>query len=112
MTKAEIEAQWKRFMHRNDIDGDLPAIWEYVQQQIYSRSFAEIYGAEDDIAGAAPRACLHSGLSYLHELAQDNDGLGRERDRFEEAMTDLMIGYSVTLDPHPQMARPYHPEDY
>lgn len=98
MTEAEVEAAWTRYMHRSDLSADLPTIWTMAESKISERIMA---AAPDpvDVMAAHPRTYLHAGLVYLHELAQDDEGLMRETALFDAAMVDLHFRRSIDAGP-------------
>ncbi len=54
------------------------------------------------------RIPLHLGLVYLHELAQDDEGMMREMARADDAIRDYAMKYSIeNCDATP--SRPYNP---
>ena len=109
MTEQELKDQWVRYMHRKDIVADLDEIYGYAAQLVYERLFSFSDVSIDDITANSPRPMLHAGLIYLHELAQDDNGVMREMDRFESAIQDYAIRTSVN-NTDPMMSRPYYPE--
>ena len=110
MTQQELKDQWLRFMHRNDIVGDVEEIYGYAAQLVYERLISISQPSIDDIVANSPRPMLHAGLIYLHELAQDDNGIMREMDRFESAIQDYAMRTSIN-NVDPTMSRPYYPEE-
>ena len=109
MTEQELKDQWTRFMHRNDLAADLDEIYGYAAQLVYERLISITAPSIDDIVANSPRPMPHAGLIYLHELAQDDNGMMREMDRFESAIQDYALRTSIN-NVDPQMTRPYYPE--
>jgi len=114
MTRSEWNERMQRWMHRRDIAADLDAIWEFATAQFYNswlKSDArDLYATDDDLCEAAPSPMLHAGLMYLHELAQDDEGVQRESRFFGTAMEDFVLNYSIS-NIQPSMTRPYYPEE-
>lgn len=100
MTEVELFAGWTRYMHRNDITADLPTVKGYADEAITGRLMFSVVDL-DDILANHPRMHLHAGLMYLHELAQDDPGLGREAQRFETAAASYSMRRSLTDNPAP-----------
>ncbi len=99
MTRAEWDAGMQRWMHRNDIEADLPQIWEFATSQFHQSWLRDdtegLYPDEDALLAAAPRPLHHAGLMYLHQLAQDDEGLMRETGLFTGAMADFVLHWSM-----------------
>lgn len=100
MTEAELFASWTRYMHRNDITADLPTVRTYADEAIAGRLLFNTIDL-DDILANHPRMHLHAGLMYLHELAQDDPGLSREAQTFENAAASYSMRRSLTDNPSP-----------
>jgi len=101
MTEAELRAAWTRYMHRNDLEADLDRTWLLALQRCSERLLFNVQ--QSDIVEGAGRMMLHAGLIYLHELAQDDDGLSRELRMFDDAAKDFTFWFSrqqnATVDP-------------
>ena len=92
MTPDEIRAAWARFMHRGDLSADMTAVEIFAIERIVERlTFTPEWQSADDGMADAPLLFLHAGLIYLHELAQDDEGMAREISAFEDAVA----GYSM-----------------
>lgn len=103
MTIDEIRAAWLRWMHRKDVTADLDDVQTFAQTLIVQRL---MYGAPpagwdtDELVASMPTVWLSAGLIYLHELAQDDDGLARESQLFEAAIRDHHFRRSIDdVDP-------------
>lgn len=109
MTKTELYAYWERWMHRNDLTADLDTVYASAAQLV-NESLISIASPDiDAILANSPRPLQHAGLVYLHQLAQDNDGMSRELSMFREAITDYALRTSIN-NVVPQMSRPYYQE--
>jgi hypothetical protein len=95
MTKDEIQAAWTRYMHRSDLSADLEQVWVFAGQMIENRLMQTTVDL-DAIAASSPQLYLHAGLTYLHELAMDDEGLAREENRFASALSDYAMRWSLT----------------
>lgn len=101
MTEAEIRAAWLRFMHRSDLAEDLDFVWRTARAMISARSMRRAPDL-DAILNDTPQVYLHAGLVYLHELAQDEEGIARERDLLRQAMQDEALAWSrANVTPKP-----------
>ena len=109
MTRQELYDLWGRYMRRMDLGGDYDAVYVMVAQMISERLISITAPDIDAMLATSPRPLVHGGLLYLHELAQDNDGLMREHERFETALQDYGIRTSID-NVAPMMTRPYYPE--
>ena len=108
MTKQELfDNFWVRYMHRNDLSADLEPTFAVVDSMITERLFSfDVDSALLDlILMNSPRVYIHGGLMYLHELAQDNDGLAREMERFETALQTFCVWYASQTEA--TASRPY-----
>lgn len=94
MTQAELYAAWERYMHRKDLSEDLDLVYTLVTEQVQSRLMFEMVSMSI-ILQNTPRMLLHAGLTYLAELAQDDEQLQREQLRFEQAAQDFSMRYSI-----------------
>jgi hypothetical protein len=102
MTQQDIFNAWTRYMHRNDLSQDNTSTWTFAGQMITNRlmhSPVDLTVIEAD----HPQLYLHAGLTYLHELAMDDNGLAREEQRFTNALADYAMRYSLTTTPAPVM---------
>lgn len=112
MTRAEWNAVMQRYMHRADLTADLDQTFEFAQTQFdnFWMGATLPYTTEADLLALAPAAMTHAGLSYLHELAQDDGGLSRENQLFGNAMGAVQMRWSLN-NVQPTMNRPYCPGD-
>jgi hypothetical protein len=94
MTKAEIQAAWTRYMHRADLSADLEQVWDHAGQMIENRLMQTKVDLAE-IATSSPQLYLHAGLTYLHELVMDDEGLAREESRFASALADYAMRWSL-----------------
>lgn len=94
MTEAQIRAAWRRYMHRADIEDDLDFVWATARAMVSARAMRRAPDL-DQMLEDAPHVFLHAGLVYLHELAQDDDGLARERDLLRQALQDEALAWSA-----------------
>ena len=98
MTLVEIQAQWVRYMHRNDLTADMAATTVYARNLIGNRIMRITTDAEiDTLMVDAPQLWLNAGLIWLAELAMDNDTLARSMDRFTSDINDYQIAYSINF---------------
>lgn len=98
MTMAEMRDAWVRYMHRNDLAADL----DLVEAMAFSRINERLFQVPDDpleLLDTSPQVVLHSGLMSLHELAQDDEGLGREATLFEAAIGNYAQRASLNARP-------------
>jgi len=97
MTRAEWDAVMLRFMHRQDVQADLEDVFRLAVARVREGWMrGDLPFADDDaLLAYAGRALHHAGLMHLHELAQDDSGLGRERYLFEYAMSDIQFRWSL-----------------
>lgn len=102
MTETELKDLWSRWMHRNDIMADLDTVFLMASSRVAERVL--VSSDIPDILANNPRMLVHAGLIYLHELAQDDDGVQREERFFREAVVDYGIYKSrkdrPTIDPY------------
>ena len=95
MTRAELDAVWQRYMHRNDIDTDLDTVFDLtgqkIREQLLSIATVDLVTILQDHASLY----VHGGLAYLHELAQDDEGAMREITLFDDALSDFSYWWSV-----------------
>lgn len=82
-----------RWMHRNDVQADMPTVWTMADAKIAERMMRD--SASMPTTEIAPRLWLHAGLVYLHELAHDDDGLMREAALFDQAVQDEAFRWSI-----------------
>lgn len=101
MNQAELYGIWQRWMHRRDLVGDLDGVFSLATLRIRERVLHPLPDLEaatqadlDEFVDAFARMYVHSGLSYLHELAQDDEGAGREEQRFLQASADHHMSWS------------------
>jgi hypothetical protein len=94
MTQADIQAAWTRYMHRTDLTADLATVWAYARQMIQNRLMRADVDL-DAILASDPQLYLHAGLTYLHELVMDDEGLAREENRFATALSDHAMRWSL-----------------
>lgn len=92
MTETELKDLWARWMHRNDLTGDVDTVYDLAVQRVQERMLLPIDPA--DVLANAPRMLIHAGLSYLHELARDGEGQDIEDARFEQAVQDASMALS------------------
>jgi hypothetical protein len=101
MTLDELHGAWQRWMHRRDMNVDLPIVDELTRERIMARLMyiPEPDPVPDDwlewAAETMPRVAHHAGLVSLHELAQDDEGLQRELALFDRAMKDHHFQRSI-----------------
>ena len=109
MTLSELKAVWQRYIHRTDLSADTDTVYTLISEQIPHRliSFPDV--DMDTILATYPRMLVHGGLAYLHELAQDDEGMQREMMRTDDAIRDFSLWYSIYNDASPAMSRPYYP---
>ncbi len=94
MTQAELFDQWARYMHRADLSGDMPEVYEYAVNKTLGRMMnADIEIAE--IMDEQPQIMLQAGLCYLNELAQDDVSLDRSERFFEGSALDYQMRRSI-----------------
>ena len=106
MTQQELEAAWQRYMHRTDLSEDLATVNAFANEKVTGRLlFSTVDLAQ--ILADTPRMLFHAGMTYLAELAQDDEQLMREENRFEEAVSDYSYRRSLTDNPKAAMSRPY-----
>jgi hypothetical protein len=108
MTLSDLRAAWLRWMHRKDLEADLDTVQELTLARITQRLMYPAPEAGwdiDELVEAMPTVWHHGGLCSLHELAQDDEGLGREAQLFESAITDWHFRNSIDQGP----ARPNNP---
>ena len=94
MTRSEWDTAMERYMHRNDIVQDLDLTFILATQQINDRL------KRDDTDTAAildtsPSLYIHAGLTQLMEIAQDDVGLIREAQLFEQSINGYAMKYSI-----------------
>lgn len=102
MTEAGLRAAWLRWMHRRDVEADLDQVMEFARAKVINRLRYRAPDAGWDAAELMeemPRAWMAAGLIFLHELAQDDEGLMRERQFFAEAMQDWHMRHSIDAGP-------------
>ncbi|QDY70128.1 hypothetical protein [Qingshengfaniella alkalisoli] len=101
MTLDELRQAWIRWMHRKDVQADLAAVEAFALEHVRDRlMLSDVPDVLDDEAVAAmPGVWLHAGLVSLHELAQDDEGLTREMQMFEEAVANRNRRYSIDRGP-------------
>lgn len=98
MTEAEIEATWLRWAHRQDVEADLPALQAYARGMLTGRIM--VAGLDwSDTLELEPRAYLAAGLIMIHDLAQDDESIMREREAFEDALRDWHLKRSIDAGP-------------
>jgi hypothetical protein len=105
MTIEQIRDAWLRWLHRKDVAADLDTVQALAESMIKNTLLQD----EPDLTlvlASAPGAYLHGGLVYLHELAQDSDGLALERELYAAAIGDYAMRSSLSSGPK-QAARPY-----
>lgn len=98
MTLDEIRAAWLRWMHRKDVTADLDVVQVFAETSIVNRLMypaPEAGWATDDLVEQMPVVWLHAGMMYLHELAQDDEGLAREARAFTDAIRDWHFRNSI-----------------
>lgn len=100
-TKAGILDAWQRRMHRLDQAEDLEFVWQTARAMLAGRIMRR--GVDlDEVLTTSPATYLHAGLVYLHELAQDDEGLERERRLLEQALQDEALAWSkANVTPQP-----------
>lgn len=110
MDLAEIEFRWEEFAHRNDLDyTDLDTIKEFVDGLILD-NIMQADPDLSDVLSASPQVYLHGGLMFLHEQAEDDEALARERTLFRQALDGYKLGHSVRNTPAgAKMTLPYNP---
>lgn len=97
-TIENIRDAWVRYAHRSDLTADLALVEEMAWSRIRNRLF-ELPDDLDTLLTDSPQTVLHAGLMSIHELAQDDDGLGREATLFEAAIGDYAQRLSLTTRP-------------
>ena len=87
-------------MHRADLEADLDVVYGMSRQRVAEGVMRIIDDAELDIMlETAPLPLQHAGMTYLHELAQDDVGLMRETERLNEALGNYEMRRSRELYP-------------
>lgn len=101
MTRAEWNAAMQRYMHRADITGDLDQTFAFAQGAFDDAWMGQTLPYTDDasLLAMGGRPMTHAGLSYLHELAQDDVGHQREVGMFNAAMAGLQMRTSLNAGP-------------
>ena len=98
MTLAEMREAWLRWMHRRDLEADLATVQDLTLARITQRLMYPAPEAGwdiDELVEAMPTVWHHGGLMSLHELAQDDEGLSRESQLFDQAVTDWHFRNSI-----------------
>lgn len=97
MTLQEIRDAWLRWIHRRDVAADLDTVEVFATAQVANSLMYRLDVIEpiDDAVARMPNLFLHAGLVYLHELAQDDEGLAREKAMFDAAVTDWHFRRSI-----------------
>mgnify|MGYP000273373831 CR=1 FL=1 len=108
MTLTEWTDTMTRYMHRSDLSGDLTQALDFAQQQFDDAWLGALPydGTQDDLLDLAGNAMTHAGLMWLHDLAQDNEQLAKERNLFSVAVKGLMRRVSYTNTPFAVMTTP------
>lgn len=94
MTEADIRTAWTRYMHRTDLVADLDLAWAFAVAKIRSRLMRRDVDL-DAILLSDPQVFLHGGMTYLQELAMDDEGLARESALFDSAIGDHAMRWSI-----------------
>ena len=98
MTLDDMRAAWLRWMHRVDLSADLDTVQELTFARITQRLMYPAPEAGwdiDELVEAMPTVWHHGGLMSLHQLAQDDEGLAREGQLFDQAVTDWHFRNSI-----------------
>jgi hypothetical protein len=66
----------------------------------------QMYAGPIPLPEEGPRLWLHAGLVSLHELAQDDEGLARERELLERAEIDWHFRHSMSTTQLPTLRPP------
>ena len=99
MTRSEWDAAMQRYMHRNDLTQDLDLTFTLSTQKIFDRLLRTDTDT-DAILDVAPALYVHAGLMVLMEVSQDDVGLVREGQLFENSAVNYAMKYSIdTVDP-------------
>ncbi len=99
MTQQELEDTWIRYMHRSDLQADIATTNILANQRVLQRLMRSDTDLADILADS-PALLVHAGLMALMELAQDDTGLGRESQLFEDAASGYAMKYSIdNIDP-------------
>ncbi len=106
MGKEELFALWARWMHRNDLDGDLDAVYEFAAAASIDRMMNTNLTIEI-LLDEAPQIIFHAGMMYLAELVQDDTQLERETMKFGTTATAYQMRKTLVEAPAPQMVAPY-----
>ncbi|MFT3973159.1 MAG: hypothetical protein QM699_06840 [Amaricoccus sp.] len=110
MNKEGLYALWLRWMHRRDVEADLDTVFEQAKSKITQRLMRPVPDLSTDDAlnaciNSMPRSWQHAGLVYLHELAQDDEGLMREQEMFEAAAAAEHFRWSLDNTTPDMLAR-------
>lgn len=101
MTEAYIRTAWARYMARTDLDEDIDFVWATARAMISARVMRRQVDL-DAILADTPHVYLHAGLVYLHERAQDDEGLAREQGLLAQAIQDEALAWShANVTPKP-----------
>lgn len=95
MTVSELYAIWRRYAHRNSTaltDDDLAQIHTWAQSRVTE---ALLCDPPDDMATNAPLMVMHAGLIYIHQWAQDDEGILRETAMFQQACENYTLRKSL-----------------
>ena len=80
-------------MHRNDMTTDLETVY-ILTGSLIAEKLKRPVASFTDLLASNPRAYVHGGLAYLHEIAQDDAGYAREMQRLDDTISDLAIQVS------------------
>ena len=98
MTVEEIRAAWVRWMHRRDMTDDLDTVEAFARNTIRERIMFK-QPNNDDLELYGSQVLFQAGMMYLHQLAQDDDGLARVTQLFAASCDDYVIGLSIRNRP-------------
>jgi hypothetical protein len=108
MTRAQWDAAMARYMHRSDLTADLALTFAFARDAVEAAWFGRVpWSSEAELLATVPRGMTHSGLAYLHELAQDDAGMQRELGMAAEAIAAAQMRASLDANPLRAMTRPY-----
>ena len=107
MTRADWDAFIQRWMHRNDLSGDLDKIHDMSAERVDGDWLGTVpWATDDERLSQVPNAMRHAGLMFCGELTQDDEQIMREAGLLQAAIENSRLAYSIN-NVTAEMENPY-----